>query len=374
MFDYNIPYLLLILIFLLLSLLERKKIVGKSKIRFFSGLFFFIFFGTRGLIGSDWYNYMYYFDNASFSDIKIVEDFELGFSFLTKFLKLIGFNYNYYVLFITLIQTILFDNIIRKYSVNISLTYALFICLFPLLIIDALRNLLSILIACQALPYIEQKKNRKAILIIIVSMLFHTTGVFFFLLFPFSKNYIRQPYILMLLVIGTFIYFFQLRFFDILIESLGGVFGGRIDYLSKSVTKSDQSYGITFGIVEKYFFAYLLLKNFNVIKKTKILTPVFFNLFFIYIFIYLFFSTSESFINRFSLLFFIFYIVGIVNCIFVLKLYKQRIILNAVILLIFIKTFLTFNNILYDYSTFIYKKDDINKRETDRFNYYRERE
>ncbi|AQW94524.1 EpsG family protein [Elizabethkingia anophelis] len=374
MFDYNIPYLLLILIFLLLSLLERKKIVGKSKIRFFSGLFFFIFFGTRGLIGSDWYNYMYYFDNASFSDIKIVEDFELGFSFLTKFLKLIGFNYNYYVLFITLIQTILFDNIIRKYSVNISLTYALFICLFPLLIIDALRNLLSILIACQALPYIEQKKNRKAILIIVASMLFHTTGVFFFLLFPFSKNYIRQPYILILLVIGTFIYFFQLRFFDILIESLGGVFGGRIDYLSKSVTKSDQSYGITLGIVEKYFFAYLLLKNFNMIKKTKILTPVFFNLFFIYIFIYLFFSTSESFINRFSLLFFIFYIVGIVNCIFVLKLYKQRIILNAVILLIFIKTFLTFNNILYDYSTFIYKKDDINKRETDRFNYYRERE
>ncbi|MCL1669433.1 EpsG family protein [Elizabethkingia ursingii] len=374
MFDYNIPYLLLILAFLLLSLLERKEIVGKSKIRFFSGLFFFIFFGTRGLIGSDWYNYMYYFDNTSFSDIKIVEDFELGFSFLTKFLKLIGFNYNYYVLFITLIQTILFDNIIRKYSVNISLTYALFVCLFPLLIIDALRNLLSILIACQALPYIEQKKNRKAILIIVTSMFFHTTGVFFFLLFPFSKNYIRQPYILILLVIGTFIYFFQLRFFDILIESLGGVFGGRIDYLSKSVTKSDQSYGITFGIVEKYFFAYLLLKNFDVIKKTKILTPVFFNLFFIYIFIYLFFSTSESFINRFSLLFFIFYIVGIVNCIFVLKLYKQRIILNAVILLIFIKTFLTFNNILYDYSTFIYKKDDINKRETDRFNYYRERE
>src|SRR5690606_435134 len=109
------------------------------------------------------------------------------------------------------------------------------------------------------------------------------------------------PVLIGLFIGGIVVYLLQINFYKDLLNSLGSLVGGRLQYLINQAAGGDEtSYGISFGIIEKVlmYFAMILfyskLKNYN---------PLIINACFIFILIYLGFSTSQSFINRFSSLF-----------------------------------------------------------------------
>lgn len=202
-------------------------------------------------------------------------------------------------------------------------------------------------------------------------MTFHTTGIFFFLLFLLRERYFNKKVIVVILLGGLIVYFLQIRFIENTILYIGHSFGGRIQYLAESAASTEKSYGIRLGILEKLLFAAIVLAKYKYITQRKIISPLFFNSFFVYIFILLYFSTIDAFVNRFSLLFFWSYVYVLAECYIYLKNNRSRKVVISIILLIcFVKSNITFNNVLYDYSNFIFTKDSLNQRELIRMKYY----
>ncbi|MET3028183.1 EpsG family protein [Flavobacterium sp. UW10123] len=369
---FSLPYLFLILCYVFLYFYEKsaKESNNKVKAGFLGALLFVFFFGFRGFIGSDWFNYENYYSEATL-DVWTAFDYEVGFSFLVKLFHDLGFQYSFFVFFITLIQTILWHRFLKRQSYNISLAYIVLISCFPLLIIDLLRNFTAILIAVQSIEYINKNQRIKAFLIILLSMSFHLTGFAFLFLFLLKRNYFNKKILIVLLFLGIIVYFLQIRFVDGIVAYLGGVLGGRFEYLAGTVTESDVSYGIRFGILEKIFLFILVLINYKHVVNNKLLSPIYFNSFFCYCFIQLFFSTSEAMINRFALLFFWAYLIVLCN---LKNLIKNKEIRNNVVLPIVmfcvLKTYVTFNNPLYRYSNVIFSNESYYDRALIRDEFY----
>lgn len=369
---YSLPYIILLLVYLLLYFVENTShtVFRRKIVRFFCAFLFVFFFGFRGYVGSDWYNYQEYYSEATLS-LWTIYDFEIGFSFFVKLFNDIGFSYEFFVFFITLVQAFLFDRFIKNECKNVALAYICLISLFPLLIIDLLRNFTSILIAIQSLYYINKEKKIRALLIILVSITFHTTGAFFLFFFLWSKNYFKKLTLYVLLFIGLGIYLSQFRFIDSIITVIGSLFGGRLEYLAGTIAESDQAYGIKFGILEKLFVLVIVLINYDYIVKNKLVSPISFNFFFCYCFVQLYFSTSDSIINRFGLLFFWAYLLFLADLkIMIENSLVKKYILVLIILLFFIKGYVTFDKVIYRYSNNLFERDDFYIRSVNREEFY----
>lgn len=361
---YSLPYFFLVLIFLAIFLYEKsdKSLKTLINVRFLSAFVFIFFFGFRGYIGSDWFNYSGYYNETTLS-VWNSRDYEIGFSFLAKLFHDLKFDFKYFVLAITLIQVFLWDRFLKYNSSNIALCYILLISMFPLLIIDLLRNFTSILIALQALVCFRDNKKIKATAFILGSVFFHATGLVFFILFFIHKKYFNKKIIFVIFFIGLFIYFLQIRYIDYLILFIGDLLGGRFQYLASSVLESDVVYGIRVGILEKIFFMIIVLFNYNYIVQNKIISPVVFNVFICYCFIQLYFSAYDSIINRFALLFFWAYLIVLAHIKIIIKNYNfSSFFLSLLIFLCLIKSFTTFNQNIYIYTNSIFIKDSFDDR------------
>jgi len=357
---FSFPYLFLILVYIILYFAENrnKNNTSNKRIRFLSAFVFLLFFGFRGYIGSDWINYEYYYSETTL-DSWTYQDYEVGFSFIAKLFHDLGYSYHFFVFFITLFQVLLWDRFLKIQSNQIALSYIILISLFPLLIIDLLRNLTSVLIAIQAIDFINKKKRFRASIVILLSVLFHTTGVFFFLLFLLSGKYFKKRMLIVTLILGLIVYVLQFNFFNSIVSLIGQLLGGRLQYLASTVTESDKSYGLRFGILEKLCILVLILINYNRIVDKKLIRPIYFNGFFCYCFLLLYFSTSDTIINRFSLLFFWAYLM--ILCDFK-TLVGNRSMNYIVMFICVLKTFVTFNRDIYEYSNNIITEDSYYER------------
>jgi hypothetical protein len=369
---YSLPYFFLILIFLLIYLYEKSSSGLKTnvKVRFLCGFIFVLFFGFRGYIGSDWLNYNAYYSEATLSSWSS-RDYEIGFSFLAKLFHDLNFDFEYFVLVITLFQVFLWDRFLKYNSSNIALSYIILISIFPLLVIDLLRNFTSILIALQAIIYLKNNKKFKAAVFILSSVFFHATGLVFFVLFFLRKKYFKKQMLFAIFLIGIIIYFLQIRYIDYVILVVGDLLGGRFQYLAGTVIDSELVYGIRVGILVKIFFMVIVLFNYNHIVKNKIISPLIFNAFFCYCFIQLYFSAYDAFINRFALLFFWAYLIVLTNMKIMIKNHNfGKFALVIIFFLCFLKTTVTFNQEIYIYSNNLFGKDSFENRKILRNEHY----
>lgn len=368
---FSFPYLILILVYVVIYFNEnRSKQENNRHIRLLCAFIFFIFFGFRGYVGSDWFNYEYYYSETTLNEWTVV-DYEIGFSFLAKLFHDLGLTYNMFVLFITLIQTFLWNRFLKINSSQTALSYIVLISIFPLLILDLLRNFTSILIAVQAIEFVKKNQKIKAAIIILCSTLFHATGVFLLFIIFINANYFKGWLLITLLFFGIVVYILQINFFNTIVDFAGSIIGGRMQYLASTITESDKTYGLRFGILEKLFIVLLLLINYKRIVSNKLIAPIYFNSFFFYCFILLYCSTSETLINRFSLLFFWAYVMIVCD----LKiLIRNRSITVVVIFICFLKTFITFNRDIYRYSNNLFTEDSYYERKLIREEAYENRE
>lgn len=371
---YSLPYLFLILLYVIIYFYEisNNELRNSNNARFFSAFIFVLFFGFRGFIGSDWFNYESYYSDTSLSTWTVF-DYEIGFSFVAKLFHDLGLSFEFFVFFITLIQVFLWDRFLVRESKYISLPYIILISIFPLLIVDLLRNFTSILIGIQAIECLNKNKKIKAVLIILASIAFHSTGIFFFSFFFLKSNYFKRSTLIILSILGIGVYLLQLRFINVIVFSIGELLGGRFEYLAGSVVDSDLVYGLRFGILEKLFVIVLVLINYQYIVSNRLIPPIYFNAFFCYCFILLYFSTSDAIINRFSLLFFWGYLMVLSNLNGLINHSEFRRYTAIIILFIcLLKTYFTFNVELFRYSNRIFGKDSYSTREIIRQEHYQD--
>lgn len=298
----NYPYLLFLLFLIFLLVIEWKYEGDKVRlwIRISTLTTFVIFFGFRGYVGTDWYNYEVSYQLTSWSNW-LISDYEIGFSALVKTLKALSFNYFFVVAVITCVQGLLFDNLINKVSRSIVFPYILLIALFPIVVIDLQRNFLAILIAMHGVLYLHNGKTAKYYLFVLLAILFHFSSIVFLVLPLLSKRRFSIILLASLFIIGCVIYVLQINFYQPVLAALGELIGGRTEHLINQVVRVDEyAYGFSIGIVEKAVLFLVILITYPKIPDKYL---VFVNACIVYVLIYFYFSTSQSFINRFANLF-----------------------------------------------------------------------
>ena len=312
---YSIPYILIVCAYIILSIVNYRTNSKemKLKIRFLSALLFFSFFAFRGFIGVDWVNYYVYFNDPS---IALESGSEIGFAFLTKTIRFFGVNdYLLYSLIITTIQLILLDNFLKRYSPNIPLSYAILIAIFPVLIIELLRNFLALLIFLQSIRFIIERRFILFAFVLFSAALFHVTIILLFPLYFLSNRIIAKKSILILFGIGLVFYVLQIDLIRLMLEQIASFVGGRYAHLINLYLAHDTfgvGQGIRFGILERIFFFVLLLYKYNQVSLLGKKEPsvIFFtNTFFLFVLINLFFSTMDIIISRVAFLLFFSYII-----------------------------------------------------------------
>lgn len=308
--EYSIPYVLVLLLLFLFSILEQKKITGflsNKYLQIFSFLLVFFFLGFRGYVASDWIIYYQFYADVppfgkSLPGYLSVVSFEPGFVIFSSICKLFSTNYFFFQFVNIAVDLLLLQFLLRKYCKGyfvFGLTvYFAFCAEYE---INMLRNVKSIMLFLISIQFIKNRNFIKFFLINLIGLMFHNTAIFYFPLYFFIHKNSRRTYFI-LTIIGLCIYFLQIKYIgfitNLLGETLGGLFKEKNDFYLKG-----ENSGITFGIFYVLIPIYFTFKFYDRIIAENKINIIFINLLFLYCFSTLYFSEILVFRGRFAALF-----------------------------------------------------------------------
>lgn len=259
-FAYAIPWILLTITFLIIGWLEYKY-GENARLSKLSALIFLVFFGLRGFVGWDYASYFpAYEDTVSLFGYGTLFDkvddigWEWGFSFYMVLCKSITSNYHVFIFISVFIDTILLYKFFGRHSVNIGLSYALFIVFSSSMEIDLLRNTKAIFICLLALPYIFHRKPFQYFILIALAISFHFTAIIFIPLYFFLHRQISRKIIILLFITGNIFYFLDYHFVTSLFEKLAGNSNELLLKKTEIYINSgnfDNKWGLSFGFIER---------------------------------------------------------------------------------------------------------------------------
>ncbi len=323
---YSVPYIILFLIYFVLFLWENRirKNNGDIKIiRYLCMLIFFIFFGFRGYLDTDFSLYYPLYESApTIDDVngiakffsKINEDFllkiEPGFKVILILLKSVTDDYFFLQIVSSFVDVLFLNYFFKKYSPQYVLGFILFLIFSGLIIeINLLRNSKAIFLFIYSLQFIKERKAVKFFICNGIGILLHSSAIFFFPLYFFLHKKTPPAIMWGLFFLGNFLFLGQIKFITPIVTGLGDLFGGFYAIMAEAYSKDklySSSYGISIGYLEKVLTFILLYRSYNKIGeliKDKNTLNIFYNLFFIYTITYFFLSEYSVFIDRITTLF-----------------------------------------------------------------------
>jgi len=325
-FTYSIPYVILFIIFFLLFLWEnrlRSKGDDIKIVRYAAMLVFFIFFGFRGYIDTDFALYYSLYENTPSLDnvrgvtdyfMKLDEDYllkiEPGFKVFLVILKTISKDYFFLQIVSSLIDVLFLNYFFNKYSPHYVLAFIMFLIFGGILLeVNLLRNSKAIFLFIYSLQFIQNRDPLKFYICNLIGLFFHTSAIFFFPLYFFLHKKIPPFIVWGMFILGCVLYLGQIKFVTPIVLFLGNILGGAYSLMAKGYSGDslyNTGYGITFGFIEKILSFILIYAMYNRIgekMKNEKLQNIFFNLFFIYSIIYLYLSEYSVLIDRLTTLF-----------------------------------------------------------------------
>lgn len=193
---YSIPYMLLFFFLLVAAVIVSEKKDNEMLCRNLTNLgiaVFVLFFGCRGYIWHDWTVYAVVFDKISWSDL-FNYDFQKHGEPLWLFFELICktiLDSYYFMVFVhAMINTILLVRFFNRYSISILFALATYVAFNGFEIsINLMRNSMAMFIFLNALPYIEEKKMGRYMLLCLIATGFHLSSVVYFpMYFILNRN------------------------------------------------------------------------------------------------------------------------------------------------------------------------------------------
>lgn len=316
--QYSLPYIYLVIFFLIISLLQLGLPFDEKSKRYLNGtavIIYILFFGFRGFIGWDWSNYYPFFKEIpTLWNLKLIDySYESGYVFFTSFVKTVYPDYHFYVFVNTLIDVALLRLFFRRYlpSNLFTLALATFIVMEGLSVeVNLIRNIKSILLFLISLKYIENRNLLKFLLLNILGVLFHWSAIFYFPLYFFLSKKIDLRIFIFIFILGNLIYLFQFKFVEPLVESISSLLGGKIQVKSDAYLNSkffNSTYGISIGYLERVITSIVIMFYYDkLIEKSKS-NILFINSFLIFFVVYFFFSEMSIIVTRVGILFFFSY-------------------------------------------------------------------
>lgn len=353
-------YLLIFLIPVLLYFFNGQNL-RKNQLFLATTLFCLAFFvGLSDMFGGyDRYIYGEVFDNiadittekGSYIKSGIFETYfigEFGYTFLNILVSFITENRYIFILIVTMIiYTCLYVSL-RRYTEDYPIAIILFLGLWFFFSFTYLRQVLGATIVWLGIQYVVERKFLRFLFICFIGYSLHNSALIFFPLYflPIKKIHPKTVvfFLLILLLIGLS------PVPNSLFEAYGStsVIERRAEYNASGVIRVPY-------ILEAFFFAYLILKNYNQIPCDKI-HILLMNMALIFCGILLFFVRSENG-GRLSW----YYMIGIISTLSLICTYKKNVKTKVPVLLIILSIFLYLRiytqwqdlTFLYPYKTFL---------------------
>lgn len=327
---YSIPYVVCMLAFLGLCFWEFRLLKNEQDVqivRISTICLYLIFFGLRGFVLTDWYQYYAIFENlptiwdgglAGIKDDLVLEMYEtdenLGvsgmeplFMYLTIALKSIVPNYFVWVFINTAFDLLILDGFIRRYSSYYSFSILLFFVFGGLIIqINLMRNIKALLLFLVSIRFIEERRFIPFLLLNLLGLGFHTTALFFFPLYFVLYREISVRWMWIILIIGLSLVLFQVQYIKPILLKLADMIGGRLSVQIKIYFALDfysQAYGLSLGFLERAFTYVVIIINYDKLIKQNRSNVIFINVFTIYFIVNSFFTEMFIIVDRVSMLF-----------------------------------------------------------------------
>lgn len=381
---YSVPYIIFFLIYFGLFLWENKlrnKEEDIKIIRYLGMLVFFVFFGFRGYIDTDFTVYYPLYEMApEISNTRGIERFfsslnedyllkiEPGFKVVLILLKSITSEYFFLQLVSSFIDVLFLNYFFRKYSPQYILGFIMYFLFSGFIIeVNLIRNSKAIFLFLYSLQFIKDRNPAKYFLFNSIGLLFHSSAIFFFPLYFFLHKKMPQVVVWGTFILGNLLYLAQIKFITPIIVAIGNLLGGTYSLLAEVYSESDlysTGYGITIGYLEKVLAFILFYKLYEKIKEfidDEEMLNIWFNLLFIFTMIYLYFSEYSVLIDRMTTLF--------AACYWILFPYVYAVLNHTfrmaftLILLLFgtLKTVKSNSIIIRKYSNFIWDKPTVTR-------------
>ncbi|SHK42272.1 EpsG family protein [Epilithonimonas mollis] len=325
-YAYSIHYVILFVILFLMFLWENKIRKGNGDIkviRYLCMLIFFVFFGFRGYLDTDFVLYYPGYEDAptiwntegiskffsGFNDDYILK-IEPGFKVFMILVKSISEEYFCLQIVSALIDILFLNYFLKKYSPQYVLGYIMFLIFSGLIIeFNLLRNSKAIFLFMYSLQFIKERNALKYYLCNGLGLFLHSSAIFYFPLYFFLHKKTPTPIVWGLFIVGNILYLGQIKYITPMVTAIGNLLGGSYSLMAEVYSESDlysSGYGITMGYLEKVLTFLLFYASYKKIAeyiKDDKMHNIFFNLFLIFTTTYLFLSEYSVLIDRMTTLF-----------------------------------------------------------------------
>ena len=315
---------------------EEEKYSIIRDVRFLAVGLLIVFIGLRGHVYTDFLEYYNLFDTIPLIWNLNIEDFNMepGFIIYTSLFKTVIPNYYCWVLFNTIFDLTVFFFFFRKYTKSVVFAFLVFLAYQGLYIeFNLYRNAKAISLFLLSIPFLEERRLWPYLLLNILGGLFHV-GAFMLIPLYFFVNRRWSPYVLWgLFGVANFCFFFQFHITTFLLEKIAG---GASEYLAYKASKYagfSDSYGLSFGYLEKSLIIVLIILLYNKLTETKTANIIFCNCSVIFYFITFFFADISILTERLSYQFIFALWLVLAELLFIDFSYKRIVVLGIVLLM-----------------------------------------
>ena len=317
---YSFPYLALVSFLIFLFLVEnfvRKQeshyTANIQIIRWVSLGSVLLFFGFRGFVGWDWVNYYPVFnDSPTFFSLDLEAfhktRFENGFVLYTILIKTIWNNYHFFVFINTLTDLLILFAFLKQFSkYSFSLSCLVFLAMGGFYFeVDLLRNSKSVLLFLLSLKYLRDRNIIVYLMINITGSFFHITALLFLPLYFFLHKVVKRQIIIIIFILGLTLFFLQIEYVRPILKFMAVLLGEKFTLLLNKYLEIDlysKSYGITIGLIERIFTAFLIFKYYSVLIEKDRNNILFINAFILFFIVFMYFSEIRVIPARIGMLF-----------------------------------------------------------------------
>ncbi len=313
--NYSLSYIILVASSLVIASAQIGINFDEKSQKFlnrFVWLSFLCFFGLRGFIGWDWYNYYPLFERIkpiTQTGLEIKSAFDIGFVIYVSIVKTLSKDYHFFIFISSLIDFILLHYFLNKYIPKYLYVFAfvVFITMEGVIMeINLMRNIKALLLFLLSLQYIEKRNFFKFVLLNLLGLTFHWSSVIFFPLYFFLNKKIDLRIFIAVFIVGNIVYLTKLHYIKPFVTYVAHFIGETATektdaYLNSSLFNTQ--YEISIGYIERIFTAGLIMLNYNqLIEKSKS-NILFINSFILFFIFYFYFSEVNIIVSRIGNLF-----------------------------------------------------------------------
>jgi hypothetical protein len=344
---------------------------------------FLFFFGLRGFVSTDWYNYYPFFEkigtlwNGNLLSMPTGYNKEIGFIVYSVIIKSICPNYFFWIFVSTAIDIALLHVIFKRHAKYYVLAFIVFFVMNGEVIeFNLMRNIKSILLFILSLKYLQERRIMPYMLLNVLGMSFHISAIVYIPMYFLLHRKFPKILLWLVFIVGNMIFLLQIEYIHPILLSIGDLLEGQVAagisyYLATDMY--NHPYGFTIGYFERVLAYMLVMLCYNRLLKQDHFNVVFINAHVLYFFFFFFFAELTVMTQRLPLLFVFSYWILYPNLFALIKIETNKLIIVLVAVLFFsLKVAVGNTNLFTKYDNLLFGIKDYEEKKAT-FSKYREK-